>query len=252
MRPSRSVVEAPAALRAAVAAVADGDIDEARWQVLGIDRGALWGYWFSAGVSSVVQRQPSLRPERDSKGGQATAATAHAVFARDGWRCRYCGLRVIDRASLWRLSRALPLAFPWGDRKGNSHPATVVLAATPDHVVPRNRGGGHGLDNLVTACGTCQHQIKGSCTLDELGMADPRDRAPVLDDWDGCVGLLSPAVVDALPADVDQKPETFDPEIEYLVAAARVGHYLPTIDDPFLLDHVATILEDHLRLGLVR
>jgi hypothetical protein len=177
------------------------------------------------------------------------------VFARDGWRCRYCGLRVIDRASLWRLSRALPLAFPWGNRNGNSHPATVVLAATPDHVVPRHRGGSHDLDNLVTACGACQHQAKGTRTLEELGMPDPRDRPPVVDGWDGCVGLPSPAAVDALPPrdfDPDQKPENFDPEIEYLVAAARVGRYVPAIEDPALLDKVAAIFEDHLRFGLLR
>jgi 5-methylcytosine-specific restriction endonuclease McrA len=256
------VAEAPATLQAAVTSVAEGDLDEARWLVLTVDRGALWEFWFSAGVESAAHRPPSIlvdREVRDIKGGQVTAATARAVFARDGWRCRYCGLRVIDKASLWRLSRALPLAFPWGNRSGNSHPATVVLAATPDHVVPRHRGGSHDLINLVTACGACQHQAKGTCTLEELGMSDPRDRPPVLDEWDGCVGLPSPAVLDALPTvggvggiDPDEKPENFDPEIEYLVAAARVGRSLPAIEDPALLDKVATIFEDHLRFGLMR
>ena len=73
-----------------------------------------------------------------------------ALFARDGWRCVYCG------ASAGRL--------------------------TLDHVVPRSRGGESVWENVVTACSPCNLR-KGDRTLVESGMelrVHPRPPAPVL------------------------------------------------------------------------
>ena len=72
-----------------------------------------------------------------------------ALFARDGWRCAYCGT---------------------GGR------------LTLDHVVPRSRGGQSVWENVVTACATCNHR-KGNRTLEEARMelrVLPRAPAPVL------------------------------------------------------------------------
>lgn len=60
--------------------------------------------------------------------------TRKAVFARDGGRCAYC-----------------------------SAPATSL-----DHVVPRSRGGPHTWDNVVSACGRCNH-VKADRPIAELG-----------------------------------------------------------------------------------
>jgi 5-methylcytosine-specific restriction endonuclease McrA len=60
-----------------------------------------------------------------------------ALFARDGWRCSYCG------TSTGRL--------------------------TLDHVVPRSRGGESTWENVVTACAPCNHK-KGDRTLGESGL----------------------------------------------------------------------------------
>ena len=60
--------------------------------------------------------------------------TRKAVFARDGGRCVYC-----------------------------SAPATSL-----DHVVPRSRGGPHTWDNVVSACGRCNH-VKADRGISELG-----------------------------------------------------------------------------------
>jgi 5-methylcytosine-specific restriction endonuclease McrA len=60
--------------------------------------------------------------------------TRRAVFARDGGRCVYCG----------------------------------NAATTIDHVLPRSRGGRHVWDNVVAACGRCNH-VKADRTLVELG-----------------------------------------------------------------------------------
>jgi 5-methylcytosine-specific restriction endonuclease McrA len=73
-----------------------------------------------------------------------------ALFARDGWRCAYCGL-------------------------GNTR-------LTLDHVQPRSRGGESIWENVVTACAPCNLR-KGNRTLEESGMElrmIPRAPAPVL------------------------------------------------------------------------
>ena len=73
-----------------------------------------------------------------------------ALFARDGWRCVYCG------TSSGRL--------------------------TLDHVVPRSRGGDSVWENVVTSCAPCNHK-KGDRLLEEARMELlhlPRAPAPVL------------------------------------------------------------------------
>src|SRR5215475_2994075 len=73
-----------------------------------------------------------------------------ALFARDGWRCAYCG------TSGGRL--------------------------TLDHILPRSRGGESIWENVVTACAPCNLR-KGNRTLEESGMElrmVPRAPAPVL------------------------------------------------------------------------
>ena len=73
-----------------------------------------------------------------------------ALFARDGWRCAYCG--------------------------------TGAGRLTLDHVVPRSRGGESVWENVVTACAPCNHR-KGNRTIEEAHMTlrySPRPPAPVL------------------------------------------------------------------------
>jgi 5-methylcytosine-specific restriction endonuclease McrA len=73
-----------------------------------------------------------------------------ALFARDGWRCAYCG--------------------------------TTAGRLTLDHVVPRSRGGESVWENVVTACAPCNHK-KGNRLLEEASMELhhlPKPPAPVL------------------------------------------------------------------------
>ena len=73
-----------------------------------------------------------------------------ALFARDGWRCVYCG--------------------------------TAAGRLTLDHVVPRSRGGDSVWENVVTACAPCNLR-KGDRLLEEVAMSlprPPRAPAPVL------------------------------------------------------------------------
>lgn len=68
-------------------------------------------------ISMIKRPRPRLR------------LTRKEVFARDGWRCMYCG----------RQTRDLTL----------------------DHVMPRHRGGPHTWENLVAACRQCNHHKAG-------------------------------------------------------------------------------------------
>src|SRR3954470_889368 len=73
-----------------------------------------------------------------------------ALFARDGWKCVYCG-------------------------NANGR-------LTLDHVVPRSRGGESVWENVVTSCATCNHK-KGNRSLEESGLhlrTLPRPPTPVL------------------------------------------------------------------------
>ena len=73
-----------------------------------------------------------------------------ALFARDEWRCVYCG------TSGGRL--------------------------TLDHVIPRSRGGDSVWENVVTSCAPCNLR-KGNRLLEEVSMTlrkQPRPPAPVL------------------------------------------------------------------------
>jgi 5-methylcytosine-specific restriction endonuclease McrA len=60
-----------------------------------------------------------------------------ALFARDGWRCVYCG--------------------------------NTAARLTLDHVVPRSRGGESVWENVVTACAPCNLR-KGDRLLEESGL----------------------------------------------------------------------------------
>lgn len=65
------------------------------------------------------------------------------LFARDGYRCAYCGRHESELK----------------EREG----------LTRDHLVPQSRGGGNSWENCVTACSTCNHR-KADCAPAEVGL----------------------------------------------------------------------------------
>lgn len=78
-----------------------------------------------------------------------TALSRRAVFARDDYRCQYCG----------------------------------SLADSIDHVMPRSRGGQHVWENVAAACRPC-NLTKRDRTPDEAGMRLAREcRAPRAQAW---------------------------------------------------------------------
>ena len=137
-----------------------------------------------------------------------TSAETRALYMRDGWRCRFCGCRVVSNGARSALRACIPGAIPWGG-SGGYHGAFFALTASVDHVVPHSAGGGNEPENLVTACWSCQFG-RGRYTIEEVGLSDPRCRPPIVDDWDGLcrvVGHASAAI--ALQADVAEAKTPF-------------------------------------------
>lgn len=107
------------------------------------------------------------------------------IYQRDGYRCRYCGSRVVLKKARQILTASLPAHVPWPSAPNrDKHAAFYALNSVIDHVVPHSRGGDSSPDNLVTACWPCNF-YKEDATLEELGLDDPRSRPPVVDGWDG-------------------------------------------------------------------
>jgi len=70
---------------------------------------------------------------------QNRVTNRHRIFARDRYRCQYCG------------------------RRGTAFDLTL------DHILPKSRGGRTVADNLVTACRACNNR-KGDRTPEEARM----------------------------------------------------------------------------------
>ena len=89
---------------------------------------------------------------------RATAPlTRRAVFARDDWRCQYCG----------------------------------AAAENLDHVIPKSRGGTHTWDNVVAACRRCNSK-KENRSFQDAGLRLARLPVAPADGFRLSLGRLEP------------------------------------------------------------
>lgn len=98
------------------------------------------------------------------------------VYRRDGYRCRYCLIKVIDTKALLQMEKMVGTANFKVKGKGNQirHGVALTFRATADHVVPMSYGGRTNLENLVTCCWNCNYG-KYNALLEQMGVDDPRD-----------------------------------------------------------------------------
>ena len=159
----------------------------------GVDWSAFDRFWIEGGNEWQRRHDKAAHSEfQGPKSATVSAEVKREVARRDGWTCRYCGLRVITSATMTALERRLPAALPRAEKVHESigsHPMQCVIRLTWDHVDPHAHGGGSTADNVVASCGTCNFQ-KGNCSLDELSLQDPFASSPVSSDWDGLDGRL--------------------------------------------------------------
>ena len=109
------------------------------------------------------------------------------LFARDKWRCRYCGIRVAgNRKHFKKFANTIGMPELIAGRTDESrHGLYLMLMASYDHVKPVNQEGTNDSTNLVTACWCCQFG-KYKYSLDELGLTGPIDPKLVKSDsWAG-------------------------------------------------------------------
>lgn len=106
------------------------------------------------------------------------------LLARDGHRCRFCGIPVIRRETRSLIQSVFPAAVRWGNKNVEQHAAFQALWLQYDHILPHARGGSSEPSNMIVTCAPCNNG-RSNLTLEEAGLRDPMLREPQRSDWDG-------------------------------------------------------------------
>lgn len=197
-------------LSEAADAILAGDLDVARGLVRRADMPVLFEHTalvMSGSDPRIQRRRPvevtGIKAAKIASRMPSSEATK-ALFARDGWRCRFCDCCVVPPKVRTAMRVTLPGAIPWSEAEG-FHGAFYAISASVDHIVPHSAGGTNADENLVTACWSCQFG-RGAWSLEEVGLLDPRARPPVTNGWDGLERLLTRVVPSAVVAPAVPSP----------------------------------------------
>ena len=195
--PNAAVLRVPELLAAAVDAHLAGDGDSACRNFRKADNLEVFFWlnpaWYHVHLTVLHPRPEGdtcVRPKADRDPDRGISAVVKAaVLTRDGYRCRYCSLPVID-ASIRKIAHRLyPDAVPWDPRDlRRQHAGFAALWLQYDHVEPHSHGGRSTAENVVVTCGLCNFGKHGY-TLRQLDLSDPRSRTPVPTGWDGLARL---------------------------------------------------------------
>ena len=138
-----------------------------------------------APVAPQTVTQEKVLRERDRRG--LSAAQKFAAHERYGWRCQYCGRRVVIAGVLELVGRLCPEVRWWPNdnmAKALTHPAAVRLYPNADHIKARAVGGrATADDNLICSCTTCNERKGSREGWQPIVTSEP---------WDGCVPLFAP------------------------------------------------------------
>ncbi len=133
--------------------------------------------------SMVTNKQ--VLPQRDTR--RPSIAAKFAAHARYGWRCQYCGRRVVIAGVIELVDRLCPDVRWWPNDnmpKALTHPAAVRLYPNADHITAIAVGGHTtATDNLICACTPCNERKGHRGGWQPLVETEP---------WDGCVPLFAP------------------------------------------------------------
>ncbi|HSF96943.1 MAG TPA: HNH endonuclease [Thermohalobaculum sp.] len=156
--------------------------------------------WLNSAWTGIRQHVVDPNPEGDTRiipkaerdpDKTIRSEIRHAVLKRDGFRCRYCGIPVVH-ADIRKIAVKLyPDVVVWDSRDAaKQHAGFQCLWLQFDHVEPHSHGGRSTEENLVVSCALCNFG-KDKHTLRQLGLEDPRLRAPDPMDYDGLERLRS-------------------------------------------------------------
>ena len=193
-KPVQEIFEAARLLDAAVAAHAMKRRDLAEELIHLADMpsiaewaNSIWGPGGPWSRPNKVEGQPPFLPKAErTKIRMPIAAEKAALIARDGFCCRFCRIPLVRKETRDAIRSVYPFALRWGDQNKNSeqHTAFQAMWLQYDHIVPHSRGGTNELGNMLITCAPCNYG-RWHHTLDEVGLADPREYQTQPTTWDG-------------------------------------------------------------------
>jgi hypothetical protein len=140
-------------------------------------------------LRNVPNAPPLLPLEERVPVRMPSAEEQRALIARDGHRCRFCGIPLVHKRIRVRLSKLYPVSVPWGRTNASQHAAFQAMWLQFDHVLPHARGGDNSLDNILITCAPCNFGRMNN-TLEEMSLIDPRTCMVERIDWDGLESLV--------------------------------------------------------------
>lgn len=173
-----------------------GDVAGARSLISTLDSHAMldWYDKIAQHVGDVRYTLVSGNPPRRRSGGGGhptpSPARVAAIAARDGHRCGYCGIRVIEPETLRRIQAKVgrDVLPSKSNKKAASnrdyHGIWVTTAVTLDHVVPFAECSDDSNRNLITSCWACNFG-KYDYTCQELEIALPTLGGAPRGSWSG-------------------------------------------------------------------
>jgi hypothetical protein len=177
----------------------NGNLREARALVGSIDHAPIVD-WFDRIAQNVgkirvqyVGNDPKRPERRYTVKRKTSVARVCSLAERGGWRCGYCGIRVIEPRVLRKAQKLLGKSvFPsrtTGGLNRDYHGVWLLTALTLDHVEPLCLSGDDSDGNLVAACWGCNFG-KYHYTLEQLGLQPPRKKNVIENDWRGLTQWL--------------------------------------------------------------
>ena len=153
------------------------------------DKHAQYAYRWRCSKRGIKSPSPVSESDQGAPVGGDDNELSQLIYARDNYRCRYCGTQLFAWPALARLEKSVGRgSFRARGKRGEGNAsrsgAAMIFRPQVDHVMPAKRGGQLEIENLVTSCWPCNYGKK-HYTTEELGIADPRLRTPVEDGWDG-------------------------------------------------------------------
>ena len=148
----------------AVLSMVQGRIDESLDHLGRCNSDSVGAFFIEHGQQSayfrVKKRKEIDRSNSLVKASNRTArlmpSLENAVFVRDNYHCRYCGIRIIAKEVFVEFSRIVGTEEFSVERENDKRNGlTLGLRGVADHVQPYASGGETEIQNLVTSCYSC-------------------------------------------------------------------------------------------------